>query len=308
MKSPGLKLFWFGLIVVVLGTGIVWYARSNRAPRDTRLSVSASFYPLAFFAEQIGGGKIMVTNLTPAGAEPHEYELTPQQVATVVSSRLLLLNGAGLEPWAADVTSNLDQTQTRVLVTGQDLATQTVVEEGQTVTDPHVWLSPVLAQKITDRIAQALQEIDPANADLYDRNAAQLKSRLVKLDTAYRTGLASCQQHDLITTHVAFGYLASTYKLNQVALTGISPEAEPSPQQLADLAEFARVNKIRYIFFESLVSPKLAETLAQEVGAQTLVLDPLEGLHQDDLAAGKNYFTQMEDNLHNLQTALGCQS
>ncbi len=133
-----------------------------------------------------------------------------------------------------------------------------------------------------------------------------LNQKLDQLDKTYAEGLKTCKQKDIITSHAAFGYLATRYGLNQVAISGISPDEEPSSQQLAEVAKFAKENDVKYIFFESLVSPKLSETIAHEIGAKTLVLDPLEGISDDDIKQGKNYFTVMENNLKNLQKALQC--
>jgi zinc transport system substrate-binding protein len=293
------------LVIITLAIVLVVFrADQNPVVDPTKLQVTTSFYPLAFFAEQIGGDKVQVTNLTPAGAEPHEYELTPQQITTLQASRLLLINGAGLEPWAQNVATTLDPAKTTLVTVGQDLATKK--GDAQAV-DPHVWLSPVLAQKMADTIEIALTQADPANASTYHANASGLQNQLAQLDAAYLEGLNTCKRRDIITTHVAFAYLADTYNLKQVAITGVSPEAEPSAQELANLAEFAKKNAIKFIFVEKLASTKFAETLANEVGAKTLVLDPLEGLSDDDGAAGKNYFSQMTANLTNLKTALECQ-
>ena len=159
---------------------------------------------------------------------------------------------------------------------------------------------------MVDRIASGYQQSDPNNKNYYQANADSLKAKLQQIDLAYRQGLSHCLTKNIITSHAAFGYLAKTYGLNQVAIAGFSPDAEPSPQQLAVIAKFAEQNQVKYIFFESLVSPKLAQTIASEIGAQTLVLNPLEGLSDQELAQGKNYLSVMQDNLSNLQTALQC--
>jgi zinc transport system substrate-binding protein len=275
--------------------------------KDTsKIQVVASFYPLYFFSSQIGGDKALVTNIVPAGAEPHDYEPTAQDMAKMESSKLIVLNGGGLEAWSDDMKKNIDTKNTAIITAGEGLTTQQVTEDGETGTDPHVWLDPPLAEKMVDKITQGFQQVDPANKDYYQANANALKAKLSDLDLAYKQGLSSCKEKNIITSHAAFGYLAMTYGLNQVSIAGLSPDAEPSPSQLADIVKFAKDNNVKYIFFESLVSPKLSQTIATEIGAKTLVLNPIEGLSDEELAQGKNYLTVMQDNLTNLQTALQC--
>ena len=165
-----------------------------------------------------------------------------------------------------------------------------------------------MAKKEVEKIAQAIDQADPNNKSFYDQNTKNLEDKLDQLDNEYKTGLTSCQSKDIVTSHAAFGYLGTRYGLNQVAIAGLSPDEEPSSKQLVDVADFARKNNVKYIFFESLVSPKLSETIAQEIGAKTLVLDPLEGLSDDNIKQGKDYFSVMRDNLANLQTALQCKT
>ncbi|RJO61976.1 zinc ABC transporter substrate-binding protein [candidate division WS5 bacterium] len=301
-------LLGFVLGVVVIGLLTLAIKNNNGAPvvSSSKPQAVASFYPLYFFASQIAGDKADVSNITPAGAEPHDYEPTPQQIARIADSNLLVLNGGGLEAWADNVTENSDPKKTTIVIAGEGLMTQEVVEEGEKIADPHVWLSPVLAVQMVNKIETGLIKADPDNASHYQSNAQILKSKLENLNTEFEQGLVTCKDKNIITSHAAFGYLASTYDLNQVPITGVSPDAEPSPQELAQVAKFARDNHVKYIFFESLVSPKLSQTIATEVGAQTLVLNPLEGLTGEEIASGKDYFSEMRNNLANLKTALQC--
>ncbi|MDB5238092.1 MAG: hypothetical protein JWM46_362 [Candidatus Kaiserbacteria bacterium] len=299
---------WFAALIGVIIIGVISFAIFHeRTPgQDThKIKVATGFYPEYFFASQIGGDKADVVNITPADAEPHDYEPTAQDMATIENSRMLVLNG-GVEPWGVNMQKNLDPNKTLIVTAGEGLETQQVVEGGQSVTDPHVWQSPTLAKKMVDKIERGFVQIDPSNTSYYAANAEALKSQLDQLDSEFKTGLASCAKKDIITSHAAFGYLATTYHLTQVAITGLSPDAEPSTKELADIADFARKNNVKIIFFESLVSPKLSQTIASEVGAETMVLDPLEGLSADDLAAGKDYMTVMRNNLANLRKALEC--
>ena len=298
------------LFLLILSSFVFWVVQSRRpAQHDNaggKIQVVASFYPLYFFASSIGGDRAQVSNITPPGAEPHDYEMTSGDLMKMEKSQLIILNGAGLESWQDNLQKNIESQKTKIVVAGEGLTTQQVSEDGQTGIDPHVWLAPLLAQKMVDKIAQGFSEVDPLNENYYNKNAGILKNQLAELDAQYRASLNDCGKRDIITSHSAFGYLATAYGLRQISIAGLSPDAEPSSSQLADIAKFAQDNSVKYIFFENLASPKLAETIAKEVGAQTLVLDPLEGLSQEDTAQGQNYITVMQTNLTNLETALEC--
>jgi zinc transport system substrate-binding protein len=159
---------------------------------------------------------------------------------------------------------------------------------------------------MTDKILAGFIAVDPTNTNYYQTNEVKLKADIATLDTEYKQRLANCVSKDIVTSHAAFGYLATTYGLTQVPISGLSPDAEPSPKQLADVADFVKKNNVKYIFFESLVSPKLSETIARETGTKTMVLDPIEGIIPEDLAKGYNYLTVMESNLKNLELVLQC--
>lgn len=306
----GKKISIYIILILMIGgmTAAIFYRapKSAKTPlSDDRPMVITSFYPLYFLASTIGGQRATVINLTPAGAEPHDYELTAQDIAQIETSRLLIINGSGLEAWGQKIKDNISA-RTKIIVASDGLTDQTLAGD-KNQPDPHIWLDPTLAQKIADKIALGLIETDPKNQDYYQANAAMLKSKLADLDNAYRTGLSNCENKDIITAHAAFAYLARAYGLRQIAITGLAPEAEASPRQMVEISKFARDKKINYIFFESLVSPKLAQTIAAEIGAQTLVLNPLEGLSDSDLAAGQDYLSEMQNNLNNLKIALKCQ-
>lgn len=297
-----------GITIISLLVVYLIVPKKHIAPNSLgKFSVVTSFYPLYFFTSQIAGDKASVYNITPAGAEPHNYEPSTRDVATIEDSNLVILHGDKLEAWGEKIKDILRGTAVIISEVGAPLASQTVVEEGATIADPHVWLDPVLAQKEAQGIAQQLKNIDPSNAAYYEANLQKLINNLDKLDSQYAQGLKSCAKKDIITSHAAFGYMAKRYRLTQIPISGLSPDAEPSPQQLVDVAEFAKKNGVKYIFFESLVSPKLSQTIANEIGAQTLVLNPIEGLSDQELSAGKTYLTEMQNNLTNLKIALQCQ-
>lgn len=294
-------LFFFIALACVLAA-VVWFA-ANRpnvwsiGQTDSRLQVATSFYPLYFFASQIGGEYTRVVNITPSGNEPHDYEPTPQDMVVIANSDVLVLNGGGLEAWADKVRGIINPERTRVIEVSNGILSNALPG------DYHVWLSPVLAQTMVETITNTFVTVDAAHAANYYANAAALKERLAALDNSFRAGLASCTNRNIITSHAAFGYLATAYQLIQIPITGISPDSEPSPRQLGEIVRLAKEKHIKYIFFESLASPKLSETIAREVGARTLVLNPLEGLTPDEAARGEDYFSEMAKNLANLQVA-----
>jgi zinc transport system substrate-binding protein len=260
---------------VLAGCGVSGSVGSN---------VVAAFYPLAFAAQQIGGPTLHIGNLTPPGAEPHDIELTPQEVARVERARLVLYLGHGFQPAVSKAVAQRSGDSVDVLA-GLPL-------HGD---DPHVWLDPVLFERVARKIGTAL--LQPADAFV---------AKLRALDRDYRQGLRDCTRHEIVTSHAAFGYLAARYGLRQVAITGVTPESEPTPQQLAAVVKVVRRTRATTVFFETLVSPRLAETVAREVGARTAVLDPIEGLTSKEQQKGDNYFTVMRRNLAALRKALAC--
>jgi zinc transport system substrate-binding protein len=265
-----------------------------------KMNVVSAFYPLQFLSERIGGAQVSVTNLTKPGAEPHDVELNPRQVADVADAGLAVYL-RGFQPAVDDAVAQ--EAKGRSFDVGETvpLLQADEGEDSLGTADPHVWLDPLRFATIADRLGARLGEADPAHAALYTQRAAAVHAQLDALNTEYTEGLQDCVRREVVTSHSAFHYLADRYGLTQVGITGISPEAEPSPRRLADVAREARATGTTTIFFETLVSPKVAETIAREVGAKTAVLDPLEGI-----AGPGDYFSVMRGNLAALTTALGC--
>lgn len=251
-------------------------------------AVVAAFYPLAYAAEQLGGSTVRVTNLTPAGAEPHDLELRPGDVERVKEASLVLLMGHGFQPQLERAAAN---SNARVLSL---LDTPGIDRHGN---DPHVWLDPLRYALLVQAIGKELDANDAT---------ARMVARLHALDQEYRAGLAHCARHEIVTSHAAFGYLAERYGLKQIAVEGLNPEAEPAPRDLARVVDLVRKDGVTTVFAETLVSPKLAHTIARETGATSAVLDPIEGLTPHAIAAGANYFTVMRANLAALRHALDC--
>ena len=268
-----------------------------RADSDDRPGVVASFYPLAEAARQVGGDRVRVDNLTPPGAEPHDLELTASQVAGIQDADVVLVLGGGFQPAVEKAAASRRGTVELLAVLGP--------AAGDT-DDPHVWLDPVLFAAVVDHVAAALGRVEPAQRPTFSAGADAYKAQLATLDQDYRAGLSDCARREILTAHEAFGRLAGRYGLTQESITGLSPETEPEPDRLAELADLVRRRGVTTIFTETLVSPRVAEALARETGARTEVLDPLEGLSGDDAREGGTYLSVMRDNLAKLRAALGC--
>lgn len=270
-----------------------------------RPKVVAAFYPLFEAAQRVGGEHVQVTNVTPAGGEPHDLELNSRQVDRIEGAAVLLYFGRGFQPALEKAAARAGGTKVDLLSEPETLLGAPPGDQDLDV-DPHVWLDPVLFRTIVARVATAFSQVDPANQSSYEANAAAYGRELEDLDRAYRQGLAQCDRRVVVSSHAAFGYLARNYGLTQEAIAGLEPEAEPTPQRLAELASRVRADGTTTIFYESLVSPKVAQTLAREAGVSTAVLDPLEGLSDKDAKAGRTYVSVMRDNLAALRSALGC--
>ena len=280
------------LLAAVAAVAVLAGCGGSSQANDGRRTVVAGFYPLAWAAERIAGSGVRVVDLTPAGAEPHDLELTPRDLETIRDADLVLYLGGGFQPALAKAVADRSERSLDLLDTQQLLRGG----EGGSV-DPHVWLDPSRLARIAIAIGAALGR---------ERAAAHVAAELGRLDDEYRSGLSTCRRHELVTSHAAFGYLAKRYGLRQLALTGLAPEAEPSPKDLEMLVDEVRKTDARAVFSETLVSSRLAETVAREAGVATATLDPLEGLTDDEAAAGEDYIARMRWNLATLRKALEC--
>jgi zinc transport system substrate-binding protein len=276
------------ILVAVLAFGAG--CGSDEGTARGRVSVAAAFYPLAYAAEQIGGNQVEVRNLTPPGTEPHDVELSARDVERIRAADVVLYLGSGFQPSFERAVDGADG-KTIDLLEGLHLLAS---EEG---VDPHVWLDPLRYAEQARRIGDALGR---------PKSAARFTERLRKLDADFKSGLARCARREIVTSHAAFHYLADRYELEQIGLTGVSPEAEPTARDLERIVREVDRSDATTIFFETLVSPRLAETVARETGAKTAVLNPLEGLSQEEVDQGEDYFSVMRENLVSLRQALGC--
>ncbi|WP_340017607.1 metal ABC transporter substrate-binding protein [Paenibacillus sp. FSL H3-0457] len=352
----------FSLTLIVAGCGQKSASDANTASTGTsvpvktetaKLNVQVSFYPMYEFTKNVAGDLANVHTLVPAGMEPHDWEPTPQDIASIEKADVLVYNGAGMESWIDQVTGSLSNASLiqveaskgiNLLEGGEhdhhhedsdgtdthdhanesageahdhDQADEATTEQhdhdhdaeaeaghDHGGLDPHVWLSPALAVKEVRNIEAGLAQAAPEHAEQFQQNADAYIAQLESLDQDFKAAVTDSKRKDFITQHAAFGYLAKEYGLQQVPIAGLSPEQEPSAAQMASVIDFAKEHQVKTIFFETLVSSKVSETIASEVGAKTAVLNPIEGLTEEEIAAGMDYISVMRQNLEALKLAL----
>lgn len=288
---------------------------ADTAAGDGRLRVLTSFYPMYDFACKIGGDCIDVTNMVPSGTEPHDWEPSTNDLKNLEKADVFIYNGADMEPWADDLLVSRSDTL-RVVEASENVELRTTDGEHEHAHehegadhhhgdfDPHVWLDPENAKIEMEAIRDALCAADPENSTVFQSNYEKYAAELDALDAEFREKLAPLPNRTIVVAHEAFGYLCDAYGLTQVGIEGLSPDSEPDPGRMAEVIDFVRDHSISTIFFEELVSPKVAEAIASETGAQAKMLSPLEGLSDEQAAAGADYFSVMHDNLAALMEAL----
>lgn len=299
------------------------------------VQVVASFYPLAEAAERVGGDRVEVTNLTPAGTEPHDLELSTDQVDAILDADLVLYLGEGFQPAVSEIVEDqrdgpsidllasvdLEAGASEALEAEEEAGGHGAEEEGaegegeeehaeeeeeHSELDPHFWLNPQLFTDAVGDVEGALAEASPDDASTFEANAATYTEELTALDGEIEGALASCARDDIVTSHAAFHYLAQRYGLTHLPIAGLSPENEPDADRIAELTDTIEAEGITTVFYETLVSPEVAETLAREAGVETAVLNPIEGLTEDQADAGDDYASVMRANLAALTAALDC--
>ncbi|MCM3749015.1 metal ABC transporter substrate-binding protein [Paenibacillus pasadenensis] len=320
---PGALLLG-GLALVLSGCG-GGSGKPSAPAEDGKLNVAATIYPMAEFARQVGGDLVTVTGLVPTGVEPHDWEPSAKDMAAISKADVFVYNGI-VEGWAEQALESAGNPQRIAVEASKGLATLEGVDDGhdhgaeghdkgheehehaaegqEHPADPHVWLDPVLAQKEVRAIMNALQQADPEHKETYQQNADAYIAKLEELHQEFNGQLAEAKRKDFVTSHAAFAYLAEQYGLQQVPINGISPEQEPSPDEMAKVVQFVKEHDVKIIFFETLVDSKLADTIAAETGAATDVLNPLEGLTEEQASAGEDYISVMRSNLQSLVKAL----
>ena len=310
------RCFLDGLAAVALPLLMVGCAAADSGAADSArpgvLQIVAAAYPFQFIAERVAGAHAVVSNLTQPGAEPHDLELGPRQVASIASADFVIYE-RGFQPVVDEAVAqseNLDVLDTTTVVPLRVHDQQDDSDEGhahqgaESGPDPHVWLDPLQVAVIANSVADRLAAIYPAGAADYQANVTRLDGQLTDLDARFQSGLASCERIQFITTHAAFGYLAERYGLSQIGISGLSPDDEASPARIAEIQQEAAAHGITTIFFETLVSPAVAEAVASDLGLVTDVLDPIEGITAE--SRGSDYLTVMAANLAALRKANGC--
>ena len=306
-----------GLLAVI---AFAWACGSNgpSSPSEPtpdaqrELRVITTLYPLEYFAGRIGGDSAEVVSLMPAGVGAHDFEPTPADIRTLDSGDVVVYNGSGLEPWVDRAMEAVGVEGRTVVEASGGLAKRFADQQDghaggdQGELDPHVWLDPLSAVAQVKLIRDGLIRTSPVEATSYEANAASLITELEELHSRYQSALEDCRLHHLVVSHRAFGYLAARYDLEQVSIHGLSPEAEPSPRELADLSDKIADLGVEYLLVEPIASTRLAKTLADETGATLLTLHPVASLTPEELDRGETYFTLMDANLANLRTALEC--
>jgi zinc transport system substrate-binding protein len=300
---------------------------------DDPVSVVASFYPIAEAATRVGGDRVDVSNLTPTGVEPHDLELTPDQADQLEDADVVLYLGQGFQPALEELAERRDGVSVDLLdgIELEEGATEALeAEEGgehaedgegaehageaegeggehaESELDAHFWLDPQLFAGAVDEVRAALADASPDDGEAFAANAQSYQDELTALDGEFEAGLADCERDEIVTSHAAFFYLANRYSLTQLPIAGLSPEVEPDADRLAELADRIEQDSITTVFYEDLVSPEVAETLAREAGVEAALLSPIEGLTEDQAEAGDDYGSIMRENLTALVEALGC--
>jgi zinc transport system substrate-binding protein len=260
--------------------------------------VVASFFPIYEFAKQVGGDRVNIITLIPAGVEPHDYEPTIQQLQLAENADIVFFNGLGFEDSWIDRVNNDNLVDTSVLSN---------LSQGSQLRNPHIWLDPVFAKAQVLQIEKALIEIDPNNKLYYQKNAMNFTDKLDSLDSEIRTALQTCGKKDFIAFHDAFGYFSKRYGLIQHSVQGVSPEGDILPQRIEKIIRLANDLGLKIIYAEELVDPRLAEVIAQEItNGKVLVLSPLEGIEKDEEDSGIGYLDKMDQNISNLKVGLEC--
>ena len=298
---------WCTVLLIVSLAGCV--SKDFPPAADGKITAITTLFPLYEFAFEVGGNKTRVLLLLPPGAEPHTFEPTPKDILKISDADIFVYNGAGMEPWINDILEGVENKELLTVDSSQHVTLIKTEEHEEDEHDhgeydPHIWLNFENDQRIVDAIAAAMSEKDPESRDYYATNAEEYKKKLVALDERYETGLANCTRREFISGgHAAFAYLTERYNLVAVAAYDVSADSEPTPKRIKEITDLSKEHGIKYILFEKLVNPKIAEAIAEESGVKTLAFNP--GHNINDLGK-ETFISLMDDNLNVLRTALEC--
>lgn len=309
-KIMGFSILLLSILLVAAGC-----SNKQETAKTDKLQVVTTFYPMYDFTKNVVGDNGEVSVLMKAGTEPHDYEPSAKDIAKIADSDVFVYNSEEMETWVGSVLKNIDTKKTVVIDASKEIKLlegsheeeedEDHDHEGHShAHDPHVWLDPVLAKEEVNAIKEGLIQADKTNKASYEKNAKTYSDKLDALNEKFEAGLKGAKNRTFVTQHAAFAYLAARYDLKQVAISGISPDQEPSPAKLAELNDFVKENNIKVIYFEETASPKIAKTLAKETGARLAVLSPIEGITKEDQDQGIDYIKVMENNLKALQETI----
>jgi zinc transport system substrate-binding protein len=314
-----MRISKLAIILLLLIPSVIGCSSSNDFTVEDKVNVVTSFYPLYDFVTKIGGEHVNVINLVPTGVEPHEWSPKPRDMSNITKADVFIYNGAGFEGWAEDFLDSLTKESKLLVVeaihdvdlihTGNKAHGQSDEHEANDQhdhgdVDPHAWIRPLQAIVMTRTIKDYLIEADPTHQADYEANYAEIANRLQELHEQLTQIVSQSPKREIVVSHESFGYIARDYGITQLGVMGLSPDAEPTVRKLNEITKFAKEHNIQYILFEDLVSPKLAETLAESLNIQTLILSPIEGLTEDQKKAKEDYFSIMANNLTTLKKAL----
>jgi zinc transport system substrate-binding protein len=296
-------------LMVISGCSNAVQTKGEKASGGTKkLQIVTTFYPMYYFTQKVAGSSANVELLIPNGAEPHDWEPTAKDMAKIQDADLFIYNSRYFESWTEKVLKSINDSSLTVVEASKGIELMNALESEEehhsdhaSSKDPHVWLSPVLAQQEVDTIAKAIEKLDPNNKNQYEKNAENFKSQLADLDHLYKETIDQAKKKEFVTQHAAFGYLAKQYGLTQIPIAGLSPDVEPTLGKLKELAEVTKKKNVKVIYFEGLTSSKVAQTLANEIGAKTEVLNPLEGLTKEEQEKGLDFIDVMKNNLEALK-------
>ena len=304
-----MKAWQLALIIVILVVLVSVVLMSGTTPNSQpsgKLQVVASFYPMYDFAKNVGGDRVDVTSLIPAGVDPHDYEPTPSDIKTLDSAKLFILNGVIEDVWEPKLIAGLDNNNLTIVDTSkgfQLIASQDADVPGN---DPHIWLDPVLAEKQVAAIKDAFIQADPTGKDYYTNNADLYIKKLAVLDSEFRSLMPTCKNKNIIITHATLAYFCKEYGCNQIPVEGVNAEGEPTPQVVAAIEKQALEKNITVVFVENFYSPQIAQAVANDIHGKVAVFNSLHGLTAEQQAQGENYLTQMQENVATIKSNLDC--
>jgi len=294
-------------VAISFSVFLLFEQASENPKQDSKIHIIASFYPIASVFTAVGGNLVSVKNLVPAGVEPHDFEPALRDIVEIGEADAFVYNGAHLEPWIKKWNEGnsphpMNTVDMSEALTGQGV--KLILRDD--ATDPHFWLDPVIMKSEVTVARDLLSKIDPTNKEIFEDNANWYLEKLDSLDANFREGLYTCSLRNIVVLHEAFNYIARQYNISITSISGISPDEEPSPKDLSRIIVLAKEKGVKYIFSETVASPKFSEMIAREIGGSTLVLNPIESLTPNDVQSGEDYISIMEMNLRNLKTAMIC--